>query len=321
MLLATPAMARTLTAGSEREPAGGAGGLHEAGSYGAERDDAEVPDLSDASEPDGARASDSDGDGDGAAKASAGGASADDVAQNNTVGEAAVSVRRASAGGGHEPPPSDGPSTGPSTPTGNWLEPQQLDRDRWVSEDAAFGDPGAWGDGEGGALVADDAPITPRDPAGVPTMPASPVAALPAPQPITVRSSSLGDGLDGRPRGTSPLSVARIQADAAPVTAPADAKPLPPVLVPPHAPSALGEAAAHALTLPGRPGARPAQLESNGHVRRARSPGLSPGPEASSAQRTDGRPPAHQERRHSLSDMPFVSVRPLHSVAEVGAGD
>ncbi len=316
MLLATPGMARTLTAGSERETASGGDIAHAAGPYGGTvEDDAEVPDLSETSEPDGARASDSDGAGDGAAKASAGSASADDVAQNNTVGEAGVSARRASAGGdGQEAPPSDGsPSTGPSTPTGNWLEQQQLDRDRWVSEDAAFGDPGAWGGGDGGALVGGDAPATPRDPAG---MPASPVAALPALQLISVRSRSLDGAPDAGPRGSSPPFVARIQADAAPVTAPADAKPLQPVLIPPHAPSALGEAAAHALTLPGRPGARPAQQESNGHQRRTRSPSPAATPD-SSALRADGRSPAHQERRLSLPDMPFVNVRALDSVAEV----
>ena len=310
MLLATPGMARTLTAGSDRETAGGGDGPPAAGPYGTEQDD--VPDLSETSEPDGARASDSDGDG--AAKAPAGSASADDVAQNNTVGEAGATARRASGGGdGPEPPPSDGPSTGPSTPTGNWLEPQQLDRDRWVSEDAAFGDPGAWGGGDdSGALVGDNAPPTLRDP----PMPASPLAALPALQLISVRSHSLSEAPDARPRGTSPPSVARIQADAAPVTAPADAKPLQPVLIPPHAPSALGEAAAHALTLPGRPGARPAQQESNGHQRRTRSPSPAATPD-SSALRADGRSPAHQERRHSLPDMPFVNVRLLDSVAEV----
>jgi len=317
MLLATPGMARTLTAGSDRETVTGPDGAHATGPYGTGED--EVPDLSEASEPDGARASDSDGDG--AAKASAVSVSADDVAQNNTVGEAGAGGRRASAGG-EEPEqlPSDGgPSTGPSTPTGNWLEPQQLDRDRWVSEDAAFGDPGAWGGGDdGGALVGgDNAPPTPRDAAGLPPMPASPGAALPALQLISVRSRSLDAAPDAGPRGTSPPFVARIQADAAPVTAPADAKPLQPVLIPPHAPSALGEAAAHALTLPGRPGARPAQQESSGHQRRTRSPSPAATPD-SSALRADVRlPTAHQERRHSLPDMPFVSVRPLDSVAEV----
>ena len=308
MLLAGPGVARTLTAGSGAEAARGADCAHAAGSYDAA--DAEVSDLSETSEPDGARASDSDVDG--AVKTSDGSASADAVAQNNTVGEAAGSVRRSSMGGQE---PSDGPSTGPSTPTGDWLEPQQLDRDRWVTEDAAFNDPGAWGVGDSGALIV--GPLaSPRDPVTEP-VPASPTAARPVLPPVAVRSHSHSPGLNDIPGGASPPSVSRIQADTAPVTAPADARPLPPVLVPPHAPGALGEAAAHALTLPGRPGARPAQQESNGHLRRARSPGG--GAMTPDSARADGRLQARPERRHSLPTMPFVSVRPLDSVAEVGA--
>lgn len=308
MLLTAPGMGRTLTAGGGAEAARGADCAHAASPY--DSADADVPDLSETSEPDGARASDSDSDG--AAKTSDGSASADAIAQNNTVGEAAASVKHASAGGQD---PGDGPSTGPSTPTGDWLEPQQLERDRWVSEDAAFNDPGAWGAaGDGGALV-DDSPPSPRDPAAVP-MPALPTAALPALPPVAIRSHSLSGESDVRRRGASPPSVSRIQTDADPVTAPADARPLPPVLVPPHAPGALGEAAAHALTLPGRPGARPAQQEgSNGHPRRARSPGGGATPD--SRARADGRLQARQEQRHSLPAMPFVSTRPLDSVAEV----
>lgn len=46
----------------------------------------------------------------------------------------------------NDPCASGEPSTGPSTPTGNWLESRDLERERWVDVSADFGVPGAWGD-------------------------------------------------------------------------------------------------------------------------------------------------------------------------------
>ena len=305
MLLTAPRMARTLTVSGAAEAASAddARPADTAGPYSAT--DAEVPDLSEASEPDGARGSDSDLDG--APKVSDSSPSDDALAQNNTVGRVDDTVRRNRLGGAQDP--SDGPSTGPSTPTGNWLEPQQLERERWVTEDAAFNDPGAWGAGDDGALVHGSDPLSsPR------VGPAATEAASPALLPAPGHAGFMIAGMDAVP-GSPVASVSRIQADSAPVTAPSDARPLPPVMVPPKAPDALGVAAAHALTLPGRPGARPAQQESNGHVRRGRSPGAA----SVDGGRTEGRPlQTPQERRQSLPTMPFsLSVRPLDSVAEV----
>ncbi len=302
MLLTGPSMARTLTATGAAEAASGdehALSAASARQYGDA--DAEVPDLSEASEPDGARGSDSDADGE--PKISNGSPSVDAVAQNNTIGRAGDTVRRVGV-----QTPSDGPSTGPSTPTGHWLEPQQLERERWVSEDAAFNDPGAWGAGDGGALLGgSDAPASPR--VGHAALDIPSPGLLPAPG----HGGSVTAGINAGPE--SPVTVSRILADSTPVTAASDARPLPPILVPPKAPDALGEAAAHAMTLPGRPGARPAQQESNGHLRRGRSPGAA----SVDGARAEGRlPAAQQERRHSLPAMPFsLSVRPLDSVAEV----
>ena len=304
MLLTGPSMARTLTASGAAEAASvddHARPAASAGPYSVA--DAEVPDLSEASEPDGARGSDSDTDG--APKVSEGSPSDDVVAQNNAVGRVGDTVHRSRVG---VQTPSDGPSTGPSTPTGNWLQPQQLEHERWVSEDAAFNDPGAWGDG-GALLGGSDAPVSPR------IGPAALDMSLPALLPAPGHGGSATAGIDVGHE--SPVTVSRILADSStPVTAASDGRPLPPILVPPKAPDALGEAAAHALTLPGRPGARPAQQESNGHLRRGRSPNSA---SVDGATRVEGRSPsAQQERRHSLPAMPFgLSVRPLDSVAEV----
>lgn len=101
---------------------------------------------------------------------------------------------------------SEGPSTGPSTPTGtpigDWLQPRDLERERWVDESAAFGIPGAWGD------IADVGSPKPCGHDAMPRLPPSPssfqVAGIPMPQGLAdlggVGAARAGGGLGWRPR-------------------------------------------------------------------------------------------------------------------------
>lgn len=263
--------------------------------------DAEVPDLSDASEDD-----------------NKGENASQHPFQSPVPEEGLVS----SSVTPQETAASEAPSTGPSTPIGNWLEPHDLERERWVDEAAAFSTPGAWGELDG--LASPHSVHAGSLDLSMARLPSSPLGFHPAGVPMPQGLEELG--MEGGSH--------RFEPSSSPTAGIRNVPPLLQFQAPLSSGKAAhggsshsghirlrvltagscGEAAVRALLLPGRPGTRPAQpgnreVQGSGCIEGGQVAGPSTVPQPSTRRLPDpvkSSPSSHQDAGCSTDPFPHV---------------